>query len=376
MTPIRILSISDIHFGNTQLDPVRLADNFRTQVLPQLATTDLLIVAGDFFDTALALSDTITPSVVAVMFDLLAAAAWDDVTVRFLRGTFSHERTQGAYFPLLHKQYGFANDLRYIDTISLEYIERFDLRLLYLPDDLPYPNAAAVLAVVQQKLYELGWDYVDYAIIHGYLEHVVPVGAIQPKNTYTQAMFDFVRRYVVSGHVHTPSIVGKFLYNGSFDRLAHGEEEPKGFMRIEDDGTTSHVHFVANPNATRFITLDCTTAPDDDAAMQQFCATVQSCPMDTVSHVRVFHKNTAWRQGLLRFSKQQYPHLRLIVKPPREQVMVDPMQDAAIVDFSSFPRPTSETLPALILEHGDLTTKPMSLTEEKIRKLLRLAAQP
>lgn len=208
MTPVRILSISDLHFGNTQTDPDQLAANVRTHVLPHFRSIDLLIIAGDFFDTALSLSDKLTPGVIAVMLDLLAEASFHKVVVRILRGTFSHDRTQGSYFPFLHAQYKFTNDLRYIDTVSLEYLEQFDLRLLYMPDDLPYPTAEAAMEVVHQKLQAVGWTTVDYAIIHGYLDHVVPAGVSKPKGTYDRRQFAFVRRYVISGHVHTSSMAG------------------------------------------------------------------------------------------------------------------------------------------------------------------------
>jgi len=373
MKPIRLLSTSDLHFGNTRIDPDRLAANFRVHILSKLSEIDLMIVAGDFFDTALALSDHVTPSVMMVMYELLETAARHDVTLRFLRGTVSHERNQCQYFPILQTQNGFQNDLGYFDTIALEYIERFDLRLLYLPDDLPYPNADAVLQIVRQKLKERGWESVDYAVVHGYFEHVVPAGAHQPKITYQKAQFDFVKRYVLIGHVHTPSIVDNFIYHGSFDRLAHGEEEPKGFICLDDDGTTAHVRFVQNTDATPFITLDYTELTDDDKAMAAFCKAIESFPPEQRSHVRIFHPNAAWRHGLLKFVRQTMPHIWLSVKPPDDRLLETlRANQAEIVDFSNIQKPTEENLPALILEHGISTTKPPSLTEGRIRQLLRL----
>lgn len=376
MKRTRILSISDLHFGSSRIDPECLADNFCKYVLPHFGETDLLLVEGDFFDTALGLSDAPTPSVLSIMFMLLTEAAKHDIVVRFLRGTFSHERTQCQYFPILHKQYAFTNDLKYYDTIALEYIERFDMRILYLPDDLPYPNSDAVLRVVHQKLQELGWTYVDYAAVHGYFDHVVPVGAVRPKNTYERSQFDFVKRYVLIGHVHTPSISDKFIYNGSFDRSGHGEEEPKGFVTLDDDGTTARVRFVPNPDATVFITLDYTDVLDEDVAMQNFLGSVQGYPKNKIAHVRVKHPNAAWRQGLDKFVKQNFPHIRLLVRASKPDSAEDSLPHTQIVDFTTYVKPTPETLPSLVIEHGDPLTKPASLTEDRIRDLLVIASTP
>lgn len=376
MKHVRILSISDIHFGNTQLDPDQLANNFRQYVLSQFATIDLLIIAGDFFDTALSLSDTLTPSVISVMSDLLQCAAQHNVVVRILRGTFSHERTQGVYFQLLHTLYKFTNDLRYIDTIAVENIDRFDLRILYMPDDLPYQNSDAAMLVVQQKMQMLGWETVDYAIIHGYLDYTVPVGITQPRGTYDRRQFSFVQRYVISGHVHTPQMCDKFLNNGSFDRLAHGEEEPKGFILIDDDGITAHVRFVQNLGATPFITLDLCNAPTGDIAMQKFISLVECYPVDRLLYVRVFHHDSSWRHALIKFVRGQYVNVRLSVKAPKDKNMeYDSSASEQIVDFSHFDKPTELTLPTLIMKYGDVATKPKDITEDIIRQRLTNAAK-
>ncbi len=372
MKPLRILSISDIHFGNTHIDPFQLADNFRRYVIAQLDSIDLLLVGGDFFDTALALSDIITPSILTIMYDLLATANKYNVTVRFVRGTFSHERTQCQYFQLLHSQQNYTNDLKYFDTITLDYLEQFDLRILFLPDDLPYTNSAAIIAVVNQKLRELNWDYVDYAVVHGYFDHVVPVGAHQPKNTYLRSQFDFVTRYVLIGHVHTSTIVDKFIYNGSFDRLAHGEEEPKGFIRIDDDGIVAHVKFITNNNATKFITLDYSTITDEVNVMQKLTTVIEQLTPKQTSHIRLIHPNISFRHGVLKFVHQTYPHIHISLKAPntKDAAIID--ATSKVIDFLTLVKPTEHLLPTLILDHGEIASKPLSVTEERIRLLLQL----
>lgn len=166
-----------------------------------------------------------------------------------------------------------------------------------------------------------------------------------------------------------------FLYNGSFDRLAHGEEEPKGFVLIDDDGSTARVRFVENPDATPFLTLTFDETVGHEAAMAHFVETVETYARHVRVFIRVIHPDPAWRQGLMRFAKTAYPKLRLSVKPPRDRSAPTDAMSEESQDFPSLTKPTEVTLPSLILEYGDVTTKPTGMSEEKIRYLLRTLSQ-
>ena len=68
------------------------------------------------------------------------------------------------------------------------------------------------------------------------------------------------------GHVHKSSQYGRIIAQGSFDRLSHGEEDPKGHMRAtrKTDGTHDIV-FIENKKAKKYITISCLYLPIEDA---------------------------------------------------------------------------------------------------------------
>jgi hypothetical protein len=72
------------------------------------------------------------------------------------------------------------------------------------------------------------------------------------------AYMSFTRHFIFIGHVHTHSVVGNAIAQGSFDRLKHGEEEPKGFViAYIDEDNGDHVFFVENTKARIYKTVQC-----------------------------------------------------------------------------------------------------------------------
>jgi DNA repair exonuclease SbcCD nuclease subunit len=68
-----------------------------------------------------------------------------------------------------------------------------------------------------------------------------------------------VRHLIFIGHVHTFSQYERIIAQGSFDRLSHGQEEPKGHVRaVVYQNGEREVTFVENTGAKKFITIDCT----------------------------------------------------------------------------------------------------------------------
>ena len=66
------------------------------------------------------------------------------------------------------------------------------------------------------------------------------------------------RHFIFIGHAHTHSIVGNAIAQGSFDRLKHGEEEPKGFViAYIDEDNGNNVFFVENTKARIYKTVQC-----------------------------------------------------------------------------------------------------------------------
>ncbi len=373
MIPVQILSFSDCHLGNSRLDSSLMCRSLSQLVFPQMHDQiQLVIISGDLFDSAVGFSDRPASDILAFLIEFLCIAHERQITVRILRGTYSHDRIQSDIIPVLHQTYGFTNDLRYFDKVSLEYIERFDMKLLYIPDDVPYTSSDVVMEDVADQMATLGWDTVDYGVIHGYFQHVLPEhAAAKPKLLYRQDQFYFVTRYVLAGHVHEGSISGQVIYNGSSDRLCHGEEGPKGLIRIDDNVTSARVKFIENKNATTFKTLDYSNVEFEQEIVGLLESDIKKLPSDRTIYVRVLHPKADVCVGLQRWVTKAFPHVKFAHKKPATKSTQSVSEEIeSILDVELLLPPTPETLPNLILQQLTLQQITSTLTLETIQQYL------
>lgn len=372
---LKSLSFSDIHIGNPRVPATIICDNLRTMISPHLETTDLIFLGGDLWDRAISLSEDASHIGLDFCLWLLNEADRHHVTIRVLRGTWSHDRDQCCILKRMHTANNYKNSLEYFDKITLEYIESLNIRVLYLPDDLPYESSEDVMYRVQTMMRERGWDTVDYANVHGYFAHVVPEGAHTPKITFTKEQFSFVTRAVLIGHVHTSSVSGMFFYNGSTERLSHGEEEPKGMLLVTDTPQRVSVKFIENKHALTFKTIDLSycTAPEE-ATLAFIKAVEKHFPnTDSLGYVRVIHPNKEIKRALAQYTKQNLPHLtytHLDPKDKKEEKRPEPVLH--MTDITTLISPTKDTLPEMIF---DFLKGKTSLSIEDISARLTLLSE-
>ena len=127
--------------------------------------------------------------------------------------------------------------------------------MLYVPDKCR-PTAEAVARDVQALFDEQGVEQVDIGMMHGMFKY--QLGTIPMNNQVHEERFylDKVKNFISIGHVHTYSTYERIVAQGSFDRLTHGQEEPKGavlFTRV--DGEWSY-RFVENTKAKKYVDLE------------------------------------------------------------------------------------------------------------------------
>jgi len=369
--PLRILSTSDWHLGNSRVPAINICNRLREVMFPLLSQTDLLNIGGDVWDTLLSQSKE-TNEIVSFLIDMLRICSENNVVVRVLLGTFSHDRDQSIVFKTYQDKCHFTNDLRYIDTVYLEEISFLGVRILYLPDDLPYESSEACLAAVSEMMAVRGWTWVDYVFGHGYFEHMLPPHIPrQPKCTFRVAQFtSFVRRYVCMGHIHLSDITGQVFYNNSFDRIAHGEENPKGLMYIEDLGTSAKLHFVENKKATKFITLDLSKYKDTETIGHHYLDLIKKKFQGAPGYVRVIHPSVEVRQALHRLTANHHTELFYSFKKSPEEILTEGRIAARkSFDVGEYPTPTTATLPQMVLDFLEQNAG-TSLSLDKITTLL------
>jgi hypothetical protein len=154
--------------------------------------------------------------------------------IRVLHGTYTHDRDQVSIFDNLRLPYTRAE---VINKLTCEELTDFNnksdmkLRVLYVPDNLPYKHSTEVMDHIADIYKCLGWDKVDIVLGHGSFDYALGCSCEHlPECTYTIDQFKpYVKDdgLIIMGHIHRPSHRANVYYCGSFDRMVHGEEEAK-----------------------------------------------------------------------------------------------------------------------------------------------------
>ncbi len=256
MKNARIVSVSDIHLGHKNNDTVSILKMLNKELIESnlISKIEILIFAGDVFDSLLLLNNAALPDIDLFFARLLRRCEQHNVIFRILEGTPSHDRGQSLRFKTLHEVIGSKADFLYVDNLRIEYIERFDCNILYIPDEWRLSNAET-LEEVTVLMKEKKLSQVDITVMHGQFEYQIPVQGKDIPVHDEKAYQKLTRVIIFIGHVHTHSLRGKIAAQGSFDRLRHGEEEPKGFLYVNVINNHASVKFIENKAARIYKTI-------------------------------------------------------------------------------------------------------------------------
>lgn len=285
MKQFKLAVLSDIHLGHKRTSTIEIIKNLR-KALPddsQTAELDMVVLAGDVFDGLLTLPQDEVSDIDAWIAHLLRLCKKHDIMLRVLEGTPSHDWKQSERFVTMNEAGQIGADLKYVKELSIEYVQQHDIHLLYVPDELP-GGPEKTLEQVKSLLKARGLSQVDFAFMHGQFEYQLPEHIKAPKHSSLDYL-QLVKHLVFIGHVHTHSRFERIIAQGSFDRLSHGEEGPKGHVRatVWEDGTADVV-FVENPGAKLYKTVNC-SGLDLDETLTRVDDYAKELPPG--SHVRV-----------------------------------------------------------------------------------------
>ena len=250
--------ISDIHFGHSKNKAINIVNNFKNVLRDDAITNelDIIFIAGDVYDTLLTLPSEDAAEVDMLISYLINICACYNISLRILEGTPSHDWKQSKRFIDIAYIMKSPIDIKYIKELSIEYIERFDIHVLYVPDEWS-SSTEKTLNEVYDLLKAKGLEKVDYAIMHGIFPFQLPEHVKVHKHD-SEAYLKLVRELIFIGHIHTYSTYDRIIAQGSFDRISHGEEEPKGFILATITNDDRRIQFIENKNAKIFKTIDCT----------------------------------------------------------------------------------------------------------------------
>lgn len=264
---LKLAVISDIHLGHRKNRSSKIINNFEDAIFndPSNSELDIIFLAGDIFDSLLDLNSPDLDDIDFWICRLLRFCNTHDIVLRVLEGTPSHDWTQPERFITLAKIMKLKNlDIDYIDNVAIEYIEKFDINILYVPDEIQ-PTTEKTLALVKNALLNKGLDKVDFAIMHGQFEYQLPEHIKNIPRHNSKDYLDIVKHYIFIGHIHTHSVKDRIIAQGSFDRLKHGEEEPKGYVKAFINKDNKEYFFIENKNARTYKTIDCSKLDLEDS---------------------------------------------------------------------------------------------------------------
>jgi hypothetical protein len=315
--PIRTVTISDIHLGhkrNPTLGIIQALDAFFKNYIGR--GVDILFLAGDVFDQLLDLPSDEVAEITMWAHRLIEFCEREKIKLRILEGTPSHDWKQSAIFVTAHTAMRSKCDFKYIDTLHIEHMEDFGLHVLYVPDEW-HSSTERTFKDVQALMQKEGLSKVDLAIMHGSFAYQLPAAAMKSPKHSEHDYLSIVKYFICIGHVHTHSIFERILAQGSFDRLAHGEEEAKGGIEcvIYPDGTFEHF-FIENKMAKTFKTFTLRGKDIDDAISMIANRTKNFLPN---SYVRI--RAPKDHPAIIGFDefKKRFPHFVVTKITPEEE---------------------------------------------------------
>lgn len=292
---LRILSVSDIHLLHRNNKTQFIINNLNKYLCndEMLSKVDILFIAGDLFDGPVSFNNEDIGIVNIWIAKLLYKCKRYNICLRVLEGTPSHDMGQSKIFTTLN-QILFKGttgvDLQYVKVLSVEYIERFGINVLYVPDEWNHDNHDTYIEV-KEILKNKGIDKVDFAVMHGQFEYQL-ADVVKKHVKHDSALYlEMVKHLIFIGHVHKHSSMDRIYSHGSFDRLSHNEEEAKGFIyaTVYKDGNYQ-CEFIENKTARIYKTVKC-TSEDTEANMLKIDKVAAKLPDESFIRVMADKSN-------------------------------------------------------------------------------------
>lgn len=319
----RFVGTGDWHIGHhTTLTESIVAALYR--MFPdneQTAALDLIIIEGDVYDHDLYLYSKDEECFKGFRKYLLQLAKKYDIPIRILEGTPDHDWKQSRSWVIDNEMLEIGADVRHVETLEIEYMERYDIHILYVPDEF-MPRCDTTWEYVQAALRRHNLTQVDLCVMHGCFPHQLPALANQIQMHDPQLYSDITKYYIVIGHIHQPSHNGKILGPGSIERLVHGDEGEKGYIRVAIDlkNRDDKIEFIPNVDTTPYMTLDMRDL-SGDAVITRIESTLDNLNHPNI-HLRILANPTDPATAMYKHITKTYPDVRWRYKSAKDKSSV------------------------------------------------------
>lgn len=292
------LVLSDIHFGNNLNPTENIVNNLLKYFKDNhkvFSKLKIIFIAGDIFDKLLTSGSKNHNLVMQWLTTLAVYCKHNNIKLRILEGTPSHDWKQASTINVMLKESKLDLDFKYIDVLSIETMDDLGLNILYVPDEWKH-KASDTFKDIQNLLLEKNMTQVDIAIMHGQFHYQLPIKMLESSHDENDFL-NIVKHYISIGHIHSHSVNGRILAQGSFDRISHNEEESKGGMVITiDEYSGNSFLFIPNKNAKIFKTIKINET-EMDKYVSVLKPLIDKYPLG--SHIRLtFSKDNSIRKNI------------------------------------------------------------------------------
>ena len=314
---IKYITLSDIHLGNklnkTENIVRALREFFRSND-KEIKTYDMIVLVGDVFDRLLNNSSTDYLLSIEWLTELVMYCGKNNIKLRILEGTPSHDWKQCKALYTIIDKLNLNIDFKYIETLHIEILPESNISILYVPDEWKH-KASETYEEILSLMVENKLSQVDIAFMHGQFHYQLPM--IRLESSFTEEdMLNIVKHFISIGHIHTPSVYERILAQGSFDRLAHNEEEDKGGMFITVDEVNGNSYrFVKNEKSMIFKTYRY-GAEELDEIIRDLENKISKLPSG--SNVRIISENEEYLTKSVKALKEKF--LDIVIKAEKPKV--------------------------------------------------------
>lgn len=322
---LRLLWCSDQHVGHTRTPAKHILANLSRffYMDNDLDKVDMVIMGGDFLDRLLESTSTDWLAALRWMRKFLAICHQKGVKVRFLEGTSSHDWAQPQHFELVGPE---GQDIKYADTLSIETFPDLDnFTMMYVPDNMGQKSPDEIWELALQVLNQHGLKQVDLIAFHGAFYYQLPEKA--RKHAHMEERWETIVKYgIFAGHVHIPSQKGKIYCSGSFDRIRHGEEHPKGGYVIELDLKTGEFNpvFYENKRALPYLTMRIDTSVTAEELVPRIHQFIENHKLPPNSQLKIRGGQASIVNPVMQVITAEYPEFGFAVENETEgEVLLD-----------------------------------------------------
>lgn len=248
---MKYIVTNDIHLGHIKTPTSHIINSFKSCILNEKnKDIDVLFIAGDLFDRLLDLNTKEVHYIIEFFNFMLSYCYENNILLRVLEGTPGHDWQQSSILLKLNEIRVNKCNLKYHKVLDIEYISEFNKYVLYIPDEWVNDHTELEKQIAN-KLKEHSITQVDVAILHGQFKYQLAGKKYTGFYFQEEYFLSLVKGFIHIGHYHVHSTFDRILATGSLERLAHGEEQPKGYILVNGNKYT----FIENKNAYKYVTI-------------------------------------------------------------------------------------------------------------------------